>query len=88
MAPAYRSLEDGQIVTSETPREDLEELARWEKISDEEAASTIDEAPAGNASTEKWAEYARSLGVEINADAGRDAIKEAVAAHEAAKAAQ
>lgn len=32
MAFAYESLEDGQVVVSDEPREDLEELARWESI--------------------------------------------------------
>lgn len=35
----YQSLEDGQIVISDERREDLEELARWETISDEVAAA-------------------------------------------------
>ena len=43
------------------------------------------EAPAGNASTEKWADYARSLGVAVDADADRAAIKAAIDAHKAAQ---
>jgi hypothetical protein len=32
MSHAYKSLEDGQIVVSEEPRPDLEELARWVSV--------------------------------------------------------
>lgn len=37
------------------------------------------EEPAGNASTEDWAEFAASLGVEVPEDAGREAIKDLIA---------
>ena len=43
------------------------------------------EAPAGNASTEKWAEYARTLGITVAEDATREAIKAAIDAHKAAQ---
>ena len=37
-------------------------------------------APHGNASTEKWSEYARALDVTVEDDADRNAIKAAIAA--------
>lgn len=37
------------------------------------------EEPAGNASTEEWAEFAASLGVEVPEDTGREAIKDLIA---------
>lgn len=40
--------------------------------------------PAGNASTEAWAEYADAIGVEYDEGAGRDEIRAAVAARDAA----
>lgn len=39
--------------------------------------------PKGNGSTEDWAAWAKHLGVEHAADASRDDIKAAVAAHQA-----
>ncbi len=74
----------------------LTAAAQTEKTSDESTtppappAATADpqvptEAPAGNASTEKWAEYARTLGVTVAEDATREAIKAAVDAHKAAQ---
>lgn len=36
--------------------------------------------PKGNASRDEWAAYATHLGLEVSEDAGRDAIKELVAA--------
>lgn len=50
-----------------------------------EAKASTPEAPAGNASTEKWADYARELGVAIDEDASRDQIKAAIDAHKAAQ---
>lgn len=35
MAPNYKSLEDGQIVKADEPREDLEALARWVRTDEE-----------------------------------------------------
>ena len=45
---------------------------------DEPEADTV--APHGNASAEKWAEYANALGVTIEDDADRNAIKAAITA--------
>jgi len=39
------------------------------------ASVAEDEAPAGNASTEVWAEYAKSKGVKVPEGAGREDIK-------------
>lgn len=36
------------------------------------------EPPAGNASTDEWRAYAESLGIDVDDDAGRKAIKQAV----------
>lgn len=46
MAPAYRSIEDDQIVISDEPRPDLEALARWQEISDEDAGELLADAAA------------------------------------------
>ena len=44
---------------------------------------TAAEKPAGNASGEKWGEYAKTLGIDVEGKS-RDDIKAAVEAHEAA----
>lgn len=64
MAHAYRSLEDGQIVVSEEPRPDLEELARWESI------PVPDEPTAPPVPSEDWThaqldELAKERGIEF-----------------------
>jgi hypothetical protein len=43
------------------------------------------EKPAGNARTEEWEQYADAIGVEYDEGAGRDEIRAAVAAYEAAE---
>lgn len=49
-----------------------------EDAGDEPEADPV--APHGNASAEKWAEYANALGVTIEDDADRNAIKAAITA--------
>lgn len=66
-----------------TPDDAIAKLAATDSAPSADAAQAT--APAGNASTEKWADYARSLGVEIAGDASRDEIKAAIDANKAAQ---
>lgn len=67
-----------------TPDDAIAKLAATDSAPSADAAQApAPEAPAGNASTEKWADYARSLGVEIAGDASRDEIKAAIDAYKA-----
>jgi DeoR/GlpR family transcriptional regulator of sugar metabolism len=57
VAPAYRSLEEGeQIIISDEVREDLEELARWETITVPEAKALLKRQDAPSATPKTAAE--------------------------------
>lgn len=68
--PTYRNKHTGQVVEYDRPHPRLEASDRWE--------SDGPEAPAGNASTDEWRTYAASVGVDVDEDAGREDIKQAI----------
>lgn len=84
MAHAYKSLEDGQIVVSDEPREDLEVLARWESIPVPEKADEPEtvEIPEGEPKpawkVDQLKAYAEREGIDLEGAKGKDEILAAV----------
>lgn len=66
----------GDHVLAQGP--DPEETTAEETTAEETAAGQVENRPAGNASRDVWADYARSLGLEISEDDKREDIKDLV----------
>ena len=99
VAGQERYLSKGSILPVEVSEADVERLTSLNLVRavEEPVVEAADESPskpagdapvkpAGNAGVEKWSAYAAALGVVVPEGSDRDAVKDLIAAHEAAQA--
>lgn len=68
----YRKKTTGQEVSSPTPLEHLERLARWEKVAGPDLPVDQSDSPPRSATRGEWDEYATSVGVDPAEYASKD----------------